>query len=187
MTAPSDPPADRMNILIGISGGIACYKVATLVSRLAQTGHDVTCAMTDSATRFVTPLTFETLSGNTVYTSLWQHGRYSYAQHIELARWADRVLVAPATANIIAKVTHGICDDLLSTILCAVPQSTPRFAAPAMNADMLANPAVQKNISALQDELGYTLIGPDSGWQACRTSGAGRMSEPDELYDTITK
>ena len=187
MTAQPNPQADPLKILIGISGGIACYKIAPLVSRLAQDGHDVTVVMTDAATRFITPLTFETLSGNPAYTSLWQKGEYNFAQHIELARWADRVLLAPATANIIAKVTHGICDDLLSTILCAVPQDTPRYAAPAMNADMLANPAVQQNIQTLSTTLGYQLIGPDSGWQACRTSGAGRMSEPDTLYDTITR
>lgn len=175
-----------MKLLVGVCGGIACYKTATLVSRLAQAGHEVTVAMTDSATKFVTPLTFETLSGRPVYTSLWQRGEYSYAQHIELARWADRIVIAPATANLIAKIAHGICDDLLSTILCAAPQGTPLFAAPAMNADMLANPITQKNMATLSDELGYRFIGPGEGWQACRTSGAGRMSEPEEIYDAVT-
>ncbi|MCG8405664.1 MAG: hypothetical protein MI923_10745, partial [Phycisphaerales bacterium] len=99
---------EPLKVLVGVCGGIACYKAAGLVSRLVQGGCAVTVAMTESATKFVTPLTFETLSGREVYTSLWQRGGYSYAQHIELARWADRVVVAPATANLIAKVAHGI-------------------------------------------------------------------------------
>jgi phosphopantothenoylcysteine decarboxylase/phosphopantothenate--cysteine ligase len=171
-------------IIIAVTGGIACYKTATLVSRLAQAGAQVTVMMTESATKFIGPLTFQSLSGRPVYTSLWQAEESYDAQHIDLARSADLVIVAPATANIIGKAANGICDDLVSTVLCALPRATALLLAPAMNADMWANPIVQANLAKLKEVLGWHTIGPEEGWQACRTRGAGRMSEPQTIFDT---
>ncbi len=168
-------------ILVALSGGIACYKIASLVSTVAQVGADVTVMMTEAATRFVTPLTFQTLSGRPVYTSMWQAEENFDAQHIALARGCDLVILAPATANMLAKISHGICDDLVSTVICALPRETPVLIAPAMNTEMWNNPITQKNVAELRDTLNYQFIGPDEGWQACRTSGAGRMSEADDI------
>ncbi len=182
----ADPLQDR-HLLLALSGGIACYKIATLVSRLTQRGADVRVIMTEAATRFITPLTLQSLSGHPVLTSIWQHDDRPDAQHVGLARWCDRFILAPGSANTIAKIAHGQCDDIVSLTACALPRQTPKLIAPAMNADMWANPAVQKNIATLRDELGYTLIGPEDGWQACRTSGAGRMSEPEAIFYAIEK
>lgn len=185
MAGNDQSPGSKQKLLLGVSGGIACYKACAVVSRLTQTGWDVKVMMTDAATRFVTPITFEALSGNHVYTSLWETGEFPHTAHIELARWADRVLIAPATANLIGKLANGLCDDLVSTVLTAVPRDTPRHVAPAMNADMWANPIVQRNVKTLRDELGYQLIGPAEGWQACRTAGAGRMAEAEEIVEAM--
>ncbi|MCC6682418.1 MAG: hypothetical protein IT445_16080 [Phycisphaeraceae bacterium] len=180
----ADPLQDR-RLLVALSGGIACYKIATLVSRLAQRGADVRVIMTEAATRFITPLTLQSLSGHPVLISIWQHDDRPDAQHVGLARWCQSFILAPASANTIAKIAHGQCDDIVSLTACALPQQTPKLIAPAMNAEMWANPVVQKNITTLRDELGYTLIGPEEGWQACRTSGAGRMSEPEAILAAI--
>lgn len=184
MTGSSDSASEK--VLLGVSGGIACYKGCAVTSKLVQSGRDVTVIMTESATRFVTPVTFEALSGNHVYTSLWETGDFPHTAHIELARWADRVVIAPATANIIGKLANGLCDDLLTTVLTAVPHGVPTHIAPAMNADMWANPIVQKNVATLRDTLGYEMIGPAEGWQACRTAGAGRMAEAEAIVAAIT-
>ncbi len=178
----SNPLADR-RILVGLTGGIACYKTASLVSRFVQAGAQVTVMMTEAATHFVAPLTFQTLSGRPVYTSMWQADENHDSQHIALARQCDLVVLAPATANIIAKLAHGICDDLVSTVICALPRKTPVLVAPAMNAEMWANPITRGNVAKLHDPLGYHVVGPEEGWQACRTSGAGRMSEPDTIAE----
>lgn len=168
-------------VLIAVTGGIACYKACTLVSRLSQSGATVRVMMTESAKQFVTPLTFESLSNQPVHTSLWEAIDRQDAQHIGLARWCDLCIIAPATANILAKAATGICDDLVSTVLCAIPQVTPVLFAPAMNADMWANPVTQRNVQTVEDLLGWHPIGPEEGWQACRTLGVGRMSEPDAI------
>lgn len=168
-------------VLVAVTGGIACYKACTLVSRLSQNGATVRVMMTESAKQFVTPLTFQSLSNQPVHSSLWEAIDRPDAQHIGLARWCDMVIIAPATANILAKAATGICDDLVSTVLCAVPQTTPVVFAPAMNADMWANPVTQRNVQTVKDLLGWHAVGPDEGWQACRTLGAGRMSEPETI------
>ncbi|MAX22987.1 MAG: hypothetical protein CMJ19_00670 [Phycisphaeraceae bacterium] len=192
MTSNTQPTQNMPNtwqdrqVLVAVTGGIACYKACTLVSRLAQAGATVRVMMTESAKQFVTPLTFQSLSNQPVHSSLWEAVDRPDAQHIGLARWADLVIIAPATANILAKAATGICDDLVSTVLCAVPQTTPVLFAPAMNADMWANPVTQRNISTVKDLLNWKSVGPEEGWQACRTLGAGRMSEPDAIFDAAS-
>ena len=168
-------------ILVAVAGGIAAYKTCTLVSRLVQRGAEVTVCMTDAATHFVGPLTFQSLSGRTVFTSLWQVDQRPDAQHIDLAQSADLMIIAPATADIIAKLAHGIADDLVSTVACALPRRTAMLLAPAMNAEMWTNPITQENLAKLKDVLGWRTIGPETGWQACRTAGVGRMSEPQQI------
>jgi phosphopantothenoylcysteine decarboxylase/phosphopantothenate--cysteine ligase len=168
-------------VLVAVTGGIACYKACTLVSKLAQAGASVRVMMTESAKQFVTPLTFQSLSNQPVHSSLWEAMDRPDAQHIGLARWCNLCIIAPATANILAKAATGICDDLVSTVLCALPQATPVVYAPAMNADMWANPITQRNIQTISDLLNWQMVGPEAGWQACRTMGAGRMSEPQAI------
>ncbi len=174
-------------ILVGITGGIACYKTAMLVSRMVQAGAEVTALMTEAATRFVTPLTFESLSGRPVFTSQWQQVDDHSSQHIALARSADLMVIAPASANTIAKLAAGLCDNVVTTVACALPRQTPLLLAPAMNEQMWENPITQRNLKTLKDLLGYHTVGPESGWQACRTAGPGRMSEPDAIFEAVCK
>lgn len=180
-------------IAVALSGGIACYKTATLVSRLVQQGADVRVLMTDAATRFVGPLTFQSLSGKPVLTSVWQSDDHPDSQHIGVARWCELLVIAPATADLIAKLAHGLTGDIVTLVTCALPSTpgapggTPLLVAPSMNADMWANPIVQKNVATLKTLPNCQLIGPDDGWQACRTEGAGRMSEPEAIFEAITK
>jgi phosphopantothenoylcysteine decarboxylase/phosphopantothenate--cysteine ligase len=169
-------------IVVGISGGIAVYKVCSVVSELVQRGAGVTCVMTRSATKFVRPLTFEALSGRQVLTSLWKPQHSYDPQHISLTDAADIFVVAPATANIIAKTAHGVADDLLSTLLTSV--NCPVLMAPAMNDRMWANPAVASNVARLR-EFGYHMIGPAEGWLACRSVGKGRLEEPPSIVHAI--
>jgi phosphopantothenoylcysteine synthetase/decarboxylase len=179
-------PSAGKSVIVAVTGGIAAYKSATLVSRLAQAGHDVTVMMTESATKFVGPLTFEALSGRAVHTSLWHQIDSHDSQHIALARRADLMIIAPASANTIAKFANGICDNVVTTVACALPRepnATPVLFAPAMNAEMWASPITQRNVSTLTDTLGWQMVGPGEGWQACRTKGAGRMSEPEQIID----
>lgn len=178
-------PLSGKRIAVALSGGIACYKTATLVSRLVQQGADVRVLMTEAATKFVGPLTFQSLSGKPVLTGIWQADDHPDSQHVGVARWCDLMVIAPATANTIAKLAHGLTDDVVSLVACALPTSTPLLIAPAMNADMWANGIVQKNVATLDALDNVTLIGPDSGWQACRTEGAGRMSEPEAILEAI--
>lgn len=172
-------------IVVALTGGIACYKTATLVSRLVQRGADVRVLMTESATRFVGPLTFQSLSGKPVLSSIWQADDHPDSQHVGVARWGDLMVIAPATANIIAKLAHGLTDDIVSLVATALPSKTPLLLAPAMNADMWASPIVQRNVATLCDLPHVTMIGPESGWQACRTEGAGRMSEAEGVLKVI--
>lgn len=176
-------PLKSRRILLGVTGGIACYKSAALVSRLAQAGAEVTVLMTEAAARFVGPLTFESLSGRPVYTSQWQQVENHESQHIALARAAELMVIAPASANTIAKLAAGLCDNAVTTVACALPRNVPVLLAPAMNSEMWENPITQRNLRALQETLGYKLVGPETGWQACRTQGMGRMSEPDKIFD----
>lgn len=168
------------NVIVGVTGGIAAYKAAELVSMLGKQGHAVRCIMTDAAQQFLTPLTLQTLSGNPVYTNLFQlqEDPEWQVEHIGLARWADCMLIVPATADFIGKVAHGIADDLLST--CVMATSSPVVFAPAMNDQMYANPIVQRNLSTLQ-EAGYLIIQPVEGHLACGTVGKGKMASPQEI------
>lgn len=181
-------PLEGRRILVALTGGIACYKVCTVVSRLAQAGAAVRVLMTESATRFVAPLTLQSLSGQPVLTSIWQADDHPESQHIGIARWAELMLIAPLSANSLAKLAHGMTHDIVALTASALPrepQMTPVLLAPAMNADMWANPVVQRNLMTVRDLLGYETIGPETGWQACRTSGAGRMSEPEAIVATV--
>lgn len=155
-------------IVLGVTGGIAVYKAVDLVSRLRKQGCEVRVVMTEHAQQFVTPLTFKEISGNAVATSMWNSNQEFNVEHIALANWADAFLVAPATANILAKMTYGIADDLLSTTLLAA--QAPIVVCPAMNTGMYLNAATQENIAKLQSR-GITVMPPASGHLACGTSG----------------
>ena len=170
-------------ILLGVSGGIAAYKAVGLASKLTGCGAEVKTVMTESARELIMPKSFEAVTGNNVYVDLWSCAKYEIG-HISLSEWADVVVVAPATANIIGKAANGICDDLLSTILCASIKK-PTLYAPAMNNNMWDNPAVQKNIKTLSD-MGIEMTGPESGRLACGTDAIGRMSEPEAILERIS-
>jgi phosphopantothenoylcysteine decarboxylase/phosphopantothenate--cysteine ligase len=171
-------------ILLGVSGGIAAYKSADLVRRLREAGAQVRVVMTRSAVEFVQPLTFQALSGNPVRSELWDPDAEAAMGHIELARWADAVLIAPASANTMARLALGIADDLLSTLCLAC--EAPIAVAPAMNRVMWANPATQANRQRLI-ERGVRVLGPASGDQACGEQGEGRMLEPVELAGAMSE
>ena len=175
---------DNYELLICVTGGIAAYKVATVVSKLVQNKAGVTVAMTDSATKLVGPATFRALSGRSVYTDLWAQEISANIEHLSLTERADLVVVAPATANILAKLTCGIADDLVSTTLLAV--DGPVLLAPAMNVHMWANPATVHNVEILK-QRGHILVGPESGRQACGHVGIGRMAEPQTIVQAIEK
>jgi phosphopantothenoylcysteine decarboxylase/phosphopantothenate--cysteine ligase len=162
-------------VLLGVGGGIAAYKAADLVRRLRDAGAEVRVVMTANAARFVAPLTFQALSGHAVRDSLWDASAEAAMGHIELARWASQVLVAPATADIIARLAQGRADDLLATLCLAT--GAPVAIAPAMNQQMWAHPATQANLATLR-QRGVRVFGPDSGGQACGELGAGRLLEP---------
>jgi phosphopantothenoylcysteine decarboxylase/phosphopantothenate--cysteine ligase len=171
-------------VVVGVTGGIAAYKTCAVVSALVQRGAGVTCVMTRAARRFVRPLTFEALSGRKVLTSLWRPDLSYDPQHIHLSQRTDLFVVAPATANIIAKVAHGLADDLLSTL--AVSMTCPMLMAPSMNAAMWSNRVVAANVRKLA-ELDVRIVGPGTGWQACRTVGTGRMEEPERIVAAIAE
>ncbi len=171
-------------IIVAVCGGIAAYKVADVVSRLVRAGAEVSVVMTAEAMKFVGSLTFEALSGRKVRSDTFDLVDSSDAQHIAMTENADLMLVAPATNNIIAKVAAGVCDDLVSLMICA--SACPVVFAPAMNSRMWANPIFQENLAKLS-RLGYRFIGPDSGRLACRTVGPGRMSEPEKIVEEIVR
>jgi len=168
-------------VLVVVCGGIAAYKVCSVVSQLVQRGAGVTAAMTKAARKFVGSITFQSLSGRKVLTSLWQSTSDYDAQHIRVADRAELCIVAPATANIIGKIASGIADDLASTLLASVRATV--LLAPSMNPNMWKNPFVQSNVARLT-EAGHYLVGPGEGWLACRTMGVGRMAEPEEITET---
>ena len=175
-------PLNSRRVLLGVTGGIAAYKSADLVRRLRDAGAEVRVVMSHGATAFITPLTFQAVSGNPVHTELLDEAAEAGMGHIELARWADQVLVAPATANFIARLAHGLADDLLSTICLAT--TAPVALAPAMNQQMWSNPATRANCELLE-QRGIDLIGPAIGAQACGETGPGRMVEPSELVKAL--
>ncbi len=169
-------------ITLGVTGGIAAYKAAELVRQLVKLGATVRVAMTEAATRFVTPVTFQALSGHAVYCDQWDARVANNMAHIELSREADIILVAPASADFLAKLAHGLADDLLSTL--ALARNCPLLVAPAMNLQMWNNPATQRNVATLRAD-GITLLGPASGDQACGEVGLGRMIEPEEIVEDV--
>jgi phosphopantothenoylcysteine synthetase/decarboxylase len=171
-------------IIVGVCGGIAAYKVADVVSKLAQLGAGVTVAMTPEAQKFVAPLTFQALSARPVHTDIFDLPDSSDPQHIALTERADLMLVAPATANILARVAAGLTDDLISLMVSAA--ACPVVFAPAMNNRMWENPINQQNVAKLTG-LNYRFIGPEPGWLACRNVGLGRMTEPVEMVARIVE
>lgn len=184
MTAP-DPKIevlDGREVLVGVSGGIASYKSAMLVSRLIQDGAGVTVVMTESATRFVGAATFEALTGRGVVTGLFGDPRFPLGAHVQLAQRSDLLVVAPATANFLAKAATGLADDALSTLYLAF--TGPCLCAPAMNSAMWEKAAVQRNLASLIDD-GLQVVGPGDGWLSCRSQGAGRMAEAEEIRAAI--
>ena len=171
-------------ITLGLTGGIACYKVPYLVRALVQAEAEVQVIMTAAAKEFITPLTLETVSGHAVASSMFPTGEFVATRHIELAQECDLMVIAPATANFLGKAANGIADDLLTTVFCAA--SVPILIAPAMNPQMWAAPAVSRNVERLQ-ETGCHFVGPAEGAMACEANGVGRMSEPDEIYAAVER
>jgi phosphopantothenoylcysteine decarboxylase len=169
-------------ILIGVTGGIAAFKTAALVSDLVQSGVGVTVVMTRDATKFVGPATFRALTGRRVATRVFENDDHPLGPHIELARQAELLCVAPATANFLAKAACGLADDLLSTLLLSFTGKV--LMAPAMNKEMWAKASVQRNVAQLVED-GVQMIGPGSGWQSCREVGAGRMAEASEIAAAV--
>lgn len=174
------------NILVGVTGGIAAYKSAGIVSLLKKKGYNVKVVMTENATKIIGPLTLETLSRNRIYVDMWDSNPHYEVEHISLADWADVVLIAPATYNIIGKVANGIADDMLTTILSAVSVRKPVFFALAMNVNMYENPILKENIDKLKS-FGYRFIDAEEGLLACNYNAKGRMSEPENIVDEIER
>jgi len=188
---------DNLNILLGVTGGVAAYKAVDLASKLTAAGARVKTVMTEAACELVGPKSFEAVTRSEVFTTMWStlssKGRLTAEEyqisHIDLVDWADVVVVAPATANMIGKVANGICDDLLSTVLCAcwsLVESGRTLMAPAMNNHMWENPAVQSNVETIK-ERGFQVTGPVEGRLACGAEGIGRMSEPQDILEAIEK
>ncbi len=172
----------KKKILIGMTGGIACYKIPYLVRALKKENAEVKIIMTKAATQFITPLTMETVSENSVAVDMFESKSYIATRHIDLSEWADVNLIAPATANCIGKIASGISDDLLTTVICATITDT--IFSPAMNVHMWENKITQRNITLLK-EVGYKFIEPTEGDMACNHYGVGRMPEPEDLYNEL--
>ncbi|TFW13262.1 bifunctional phosphopantothenoylcysteine decarboxylase/phosphopantothenate--cysteine ligase CoaBC [Massilia arenosa] len=171
-------------IVLGLSGGVACYKAAELCRALVKEGASVQVVMTDAACHFITPVTMQALSGQPVYSDQWDPRVANNMAHIDTTRDADAILIAPCSADFIRKLAHGACDDLLSTMCVARPRRVPLLVAPAMNVEMWSNPATQRNVAQIKAD-GVCLFGPASGDQACGEVGLGRMLEPQELVDEL--
>lgn len=182
MMAAYASSASKKRVVLGVTGGVAAYKAAELARLLTQGGIDVQTVMTQAACRFVGPVTFQSLTGNPVYTDLWDANALHNMAHINLSRDADMILIAPASADFIAKLVHGMADDLLTTLCLA--RDCPLMIAPAMNRQMWENPATQRNLSLLRQD-GIKIVGPASGAQACGEVGMGRMLEADELAEAV--
>jgi phosphopantothenoylcysteine decarboxylase / phosphopantothenate---cysteine ligase len=170
------------HVVLGMTGGIACYKIAELTRLLTKAGATVQVAMTEAATQFITPVTMQALSGRPVYTSQWDARIANNMPHIDLSREADAIVIAPASTDFLAKLAHGMADDLLSTLCIA--RDCPLLVVPAMNRQMWQNPATQRNVAQLRAD-GVLVLGPDSGSQACGEVGDGRMIEPEAAYEAI--
>ena len=171
------------NILIGVCGGIAAYKTANIISKLKKKGHNVKVIMTENATKIITPLTLETLSRNKVVVDMWDINRGYEVEHISLADWADVMLIAPATYNIVGKVANGIADDMLTTVISACTK--PKYFALAMNVNMYENPILRDNIEKLKKYDGYHFIEADEGFLACNVNAKGRLKNEDDIVDIL--
>jgi phosphopantothenoylcysteine decarboxylase/phosphopantothenate--cysteine ligase len=171
-------------LIVGVSGGIAAFKTAALVSSLVQEGHGVSVVMTRAARRFVGAATFRALTGRPVATDVFERGHFPLGAHIELAEKANLLCVAPASANVLAQAANGLANDLLSTLLLSF--EGPVLLAPAMNSAMWAKKSVQRNVATLRDD-GFHIVDPQDGWQSCRHTGMGRMAEPADIQAAITK
>jgi phosphopantothenoylcysteine decarboxylase/phosphopantothenate--cysteine ligase len=171
-------------IVLGLSGGVACYKAAELCRALTKEGASVQVVMTEAATHFIGTVTMQALSGRTVYTDQWDGRIANNMAHIDLTRDADAILIAPCSADFLFKLAHGATDDLLSTLCLARPNQVPLLVAPAMNVEMWEKPATQRNVAQLRED-GVRIFGPASGSQACGETGMGRMLEPEDLLEEL--
>jgi phosphopantothenoylcysteine decarboxylase/phosphopantothenate--cysteine ligase len=171
-------------IVLGLTGGIACYKVAELARGLSKSGASVQVVMTQAAQQFITPVTMQALTGKPVFTDQWDARVDNNMPHIDLTRDIDALLIAPCSADFIAKLAHGQCDDLLSTLCLARPEALPMMVAPAMNVEMWQNPATQRNVRQLKEDH-ISILGPEAGEQACGETGMGRMLEPVRIQEEI--
>ena len=169
-------------VVLGITGGIAAYKMANVASALRKTGAEVHCILTENATKFITPLTFETLTNNRCIVDTFDRNFQYDVAHVSLAKKADVMLIAPATANVIAKLAHGLADDMLTTTVLAA--RCPKLVAPAMNTGMLENPATQENLQTLR-RYGFQIIAPVTGMLACKDVGSGKLPEPEALVEEV--
>ena len=172
-------------IVLGLTGGIACYKAAEFARALVKAGASVQVVMTEAARHFITPVTMQALSGHTVYTDQWDSRIANNMAHIDLTRGADAIIIAPCSADFMRKLVHGAADDLLSTLCLARPHDVPLLVAPAMNVEMWDKPATQRNVTQLKSD-GITLLGPAAGDQACGETGLGRMLEPEQLLEVLS-
>ena len=170
------------NILLGVSGGIAAYKSATIISKLKKRGYNVKVIMTKNATEIITPLTLETLARDRVVVDMWAEKANYDVEHISLADWADLILVAPATLNIVGKIANGIADDMLTTVLSA--SKAPVYFALAMNVNMYENPILNENIDKLK-KYGYKFIEADEGFLACNVNAKGRLKDEEEIVEMV--
>ena len=173
-----------MNIVLGVTGSISAYKAADITSRLVKKGHDVHIILTEGGSKFITPLALQTLSKNRVHTEFFEEGIPEEVKHIDLAQNADVIVIAPASANIMDKIAHGIADDLLSATVMAGANLAPVYLAPAMNTNMYENPIVQENIEKLRS-LGYRFIEPKESMLACGVTGKGALADVDEIVEII--
>ncbi|MCP4652087.1 MAG: hypothetical protein GY858_01720 [Candidatus Omnitrophica bacterium] len=177
----------KANILIGVCGGIAAYKTCELVRLFIKSGSAVKVIMSDAATKFVTPLTFQSLSGNMVYCDMFTVLEEESIRHINLSDWADICVVAPLSANTLSKVANGICDNLLTTVICALDKKTKVLLAPAMNENMWNNPIISENVKKLKKFKKYILLDPAKGALACGSYGQGRMPQPKDIFTAAKK
>ena len=171
-------------IVLGLTGGVACYKAAELCRALTKAGASVQVVMTDAASHFITAVTMQALSGQPVYSSQWDQRVDNNMAHIDITRQADAILIAPCSADFLRKLAHGACDDLLSTLCLAKPRQLPLLVAPAMNVEMWQNPATQRNVAQLRED-GVVFFGPAAGAQACGEVGLGRMLEAQQLLEEL--
>jgi phosphopantothenoylcysteine decarboxylase/phosphopantothenate--cysteine ligase len=172
------------HIVLGLTGGVACYKAAELARALIKAGASVQVVMTEAARHFITPVTMQALTGKPVFTDQWDSRISNNMAHIDLTRHADAILIAPCSADFMRKLVHGAADDLLSTLCLARPSTVPLLVAPAMNVEMWQNPSTQRNVDQLKQD-GVSLFGPAAGEQACGETGLGRMLEPEQLVEML--